>query len=98
MKEVMDYATGIQHVGIPCKSIEETKEFYEKLGFYIKHEKTIRDGKQKVCFLEYMGLVLECYEDEVALKAGAIDHIAIDVNDIEGCYALCKEQGYRFYR
>ena len=25
MKEVMDYATGIQHVGIPCKSIEETK-------------------------------------------------------------------------
>lgn len=94
MKEVMDYATGIQHVGIPCKSIEETKEFYEKLGFYIKHEKTIRDGKQKVCFLEYMGLVLECYEDEVALKAGAIDHIAIDVNDIEGCYALCKEQGY----
>lgn len=27
MKEVMDYATGIQHVGIPCKSIEETKSF-----------------------------------------------------------------------
>lgn len=90
----MDYATGIQHIGIPCKNIEETKLFYLNLGFHVKHEKTIRDGKQKVCFLEFGNLVLECYEDVCAEMSGAIDHFAIDVKNIDACYKLCQQQGY----
>lgn len=90
----MMYATGIQHIGIPCENIVETKAFYESLGFSVKHEKTIREGKQRVCFLQYNNLVLECYEDSCPKKSGAIDHFAIDVKNIDECYALCVQQGY----
>lgn len=96
MKEnLLDYATGIQHIGIPTKDLQKTKDFYTKLGFDIHHEKTIRDGKQNVCFLKFHNLILECYEDEMATGvSGAIDHIAIDVKNIEECFELCKKQGY----
>ena len=47
MKEVMDYATGIQHVGIPCKSIEETKEF----GYISKMVNSRNRINEKIIFL-----------------------------------------------
>lgn len=34
-----DYATGIQHIGIPTKDMEASKQFYGKLGFEIAYEK-----------------------------------------------------------
>lgn len=80
-----DYATGIQHLGIPTKDIGVTKAFYKTLGFEIAYE-TDNDGK-KVCFLKMKNLVLEVYEsDEVAGKTGALDHVAIDVKNIEQVY------------
>lgn len=42
---------------------------------------------QKVAFLKLENLVIETYEsDEATMKVGAIDHIAIDVKDIEETY------------
>lgn len=40
-----DYATGIQHIGIPTKDMEATQSFYEKLGFEAAFE-TVNDGNQ----------------------------------------------------
>ena len=31
--EIKDFCTGVQHIGIPTKDIEETIRFYEQLGF-----------------------------------------------------------------
>lgn len=96
MKEkLLDYATGIQHIGIPTLDLQKTKDFYTGLGFTIHHEKCIREGTQNVCFLKFNNLILECYEDETAPGvSGAIDHFAIDVKNIDECFALCKELGY----
>lgn len=93
---LMSYATGIQHIGIPAEDLEKTKAFYEGLGFTVYHEKVIRDGTQHVTFLKYNNLILEVYEESETKKiSGAIDHFAIDVKNIEECFALCKKQGYQ---
>lgn len=80
-----DYATGIQHVGIPTKDMDATKKFYEDLGFEAVFE-TVND-EARVCFLKMYNLVMEVYESEDAAgKIGAIEHVAIDVTDIEQVY------------
>ena len=80
-----DYATGIQHVGIPTKDMDATKKFYEDLGFEAAFA-TVND-EARVCFLKMYNLVMEVYESEDAAgKIGAIEHVAIDVTDIEQVY------------
>ena len=87
-----NYATGIQHIGIPTKDMEATKAFFAKLGFEPAFE-TVNEGA-KVAFLKLENLVIETYEsDEATMKAGAIDHVAIDVKDIEKVYELINHAG-----
>lgn len=88
--ELKEQLTGIQHIGIPTNDIEETIAFYKKLGFDI----AFRTVNEKVAFLKLNTLVVETYENKAAaLKAGAIDHVAIDVKDIEAVYALINQEG-----
>lgn len=95
METVLQYATGIQHIGIPTTNLNKTIAFYTSLGFQKHHEKTIRNGTQNVCFLKFENLILECYEEEkTPMQPGAIDHIAIDVKNIDACYTSAKKQGY----
>lgn len=83
---------GLQHIGVPTKNIEETIEFYGKLGFEIAFQ-TVNDGG-KVAFLKMENLVVETYENEDAtMKSGAVDHIALDVKDIEKVYELINQEG-----
>lgn len=80
-----NYATGIQHIGIPTKDMEATKAFYAKLGFEPAFE-TLNDGA-KVAFLKLEKLSdRDLRTDEATMKVGAIDIIAIDVKDIEETY------------
>ena len=83
---------GLQHIGVPTKNIEETIEFYGKLGFEIAFQTVDDDGK--VAFLKLGNLVIETYENEDAtMKSGAVDHIALDVKDIEKVYELINQEG-----
>ena len=83
---------GLQHIGVPTKNMEETIAFYGKLGFEIAFE-TVNDG-DRVVFLKFGSLVIETYESKDAtMKSGAIDHIAIDVKDIEKVYAMINQAG-----
>ena len=80
-----DYTTGIQHVGIPTKDFIASKAFYEKLGFTPAYE-TVNDGA-KVSFMRLGNLTFEIYEsDNAAQCIGGIEHIALDVKDIEQVY------------
>lgn len=88
-----DNATGVQHIGIPTNDIEETIAFYHKLGF----ETLLRTDAtgEKVAFLGLKNLVVETYQNGEAVgHPGAIDHIAIDVADIEAAYAEVTGMGY----
>ena len=72
--------------------MEETITFYEKLGFETAFE-TVNDGN-RVVFLKFASLVIETYESrDTAMKSGAIDHIALDVKDIEKTYELINQEG-----
>lgn len=87
-----NYATGIQHVGIPTENLETTVQFYERLGFQIVFETSNPDTLQQVVFLQLETLVIEAYEsDHTEKKTGAIDHIAINVHNIDNVYKyICR--------
>lgn len=92
--DLLNYATGIQHIGIPTNDIETTIAFYKKLGFEIAFETVNKEADERVAFLKLGTLVVETYENKAAkLEAGAIDHVAIDVKDIEEVYSYINENG-----
>lgn len=86
-------ATGIQHLGVPTHDLEKTIDFYSKLGF----ETTWRSGPDspdQVAFLKLGTLVIETYlAQDVAMQAGAIDHVALNVQDVEAAFSFCKNLG-----
>ena len=85
---------GVQHIGIPTNDIENTIEFYQKLGFEIAFRTVNEEENEKVVFLKLHTLVIETYENKAAvMQSGAIDHIAIDVKDIEKVYAMINQAG-----
>jgi len=89
-----EYLNGLQHIGLPTSNIQDTIDFYEDLGFELIYDTKVDDVK--VAFLDLNGLVIETYEtDDPALKAGAVNHLAIDVSDIDECFKIAKEKGYK---
>lgn len=86
------YTTGIQHIGIPTNDIEKTIEFYNNLGFEIVLQTINEEADEKVAFLKLKTIVIETYENRQAkLANGAIDHVAINVKDIEEVYHYIEE-------
>ncbi|MDB2176009.1 VOC family protein [Blautia wexlerae] len=85
---------GIQHIGIPTNDIEATIDFYKALGFEIAFRAVNEEADEEVAFLKLNTLVVETYENKAAkMEAGAIDHMAIDVKDIEKVYEMINQAG-----
>lgn len=92
--ELKKLMNGIQHIGIPTNDIEATISFYEKLGFEVALRTVNEEADEKVAFLKLNTLVIETYENKaVKMEAGAIDHVAIDVTDVQKVYELIEEAG-----
>lgn len=92
--DVKDFCTGIQHIGIPTNNIKETIEFYERLGFIV--ELQTKNNEEQVAFLRLHNVVIETYENkQAAMCDGSINHVALDVKNIDGLFALMKEKGFR---
>lgn len=90
---IKNYCTGLQHIGIPTDNVEKTMEFYQSLGFSTAH--MYQKDDLYVVFMKMENLILELYASEEAGKRlGVIDHIAIDVTDIEECFAEIIRMGY----
>lgn len=92
---------GMQHLGIPVRNIEKSKNWYiEILGFQVIYETKIDsdDGNIAVAFLKAHNLTIEMYqlsgkelEEIKSRKHGHLDHLAFDVDDIEAVYEkLCN--------
>lgn len=82
--------TGIQHLGIPTGDLKKTIEFYQGLGFEV-----IWQNPGEVAFLQNGTLVIETYAvDDPAMKSGAIDHVALNVQDIEAAWKDAQACGY----
>ena len=75
-------ATGLQHIGVPTNDIEATLRFYTALGFEVAHRAD--NNGELVAFLKLGDLVVETYQNFKAVgAAGAVDHIAINVTDVD---------------
>lgn len=81
---ISDYATGLQHVGVPTRDLEQSRRFYQQLGFVPAMQ--TRNGDQRVEFFRLGTLVVEVWEDHAAGHVGAIDHFTVDVTDIQPVY------------
>jgi lactoylglutathione lyase len=88
-------ASGVQHIGIPTNNMEATTRFYEGLGFQTVLS-THGKSNEKVIFFRLGNLTIETYENQSAVgKTGAIDHIALDVADIDKAFAIAMTNGYQ---
>ena len=91
---IAQYITGIQHIGLPAKNLNATVRFYEGLGFQTVH-KTATPVGVPVVFLQLGSCVLECWEEaQTAGKASAIDHLSLDVHDVDKLYEEVRAAGY----
>jgi catechol 2,3-dioxygenase-like lactoylglutathione lyase family enzyme len=87
--------SGIQHVGIPTNDIQKTILFYEGIGFETVYQTVNKEANEKVAFLQSGDLIMEIYENKQAkMKSGAIDHIALNVTDIDSVFDCVKGKGY----
>ena len=79
------YTTGLQHIGIPTNSLDASMEFYQGLGFELFFK------TDRVIFMKLHGLLIELYESEdLSRKSGCIDHISINVKDVESLFEQMK--------
>jgi catechol 2,3-dioxygenase-like lactoylglutathione lyase family enzyme len=91
--KISDYATGIQHFGIPTKDMAKTVSFYQELGFETALSTYLEDTKQNVNFLKLGNLVVEIYDSkDAAMCYGGIEHVAIDVTDIQKVFDMICEK------
>lgn len=93
--EIKEQINGIQHIGIPTNDIKKTVNFYKGIGFEVSLETSNEATQEKVAFLKMKNLMIETYENGcAAMKAGAIDHIAMDVTGIDSLFREVKAAGY----
>ena len=87
---IKDYLTGLQHIGIPTRDVAATVVFYQSLGFRLTWQTEGGD----VAFLRLADLTIETYLGDTNPRAGAIDHLTINVTDINKVFSEAKAGGY----
>ncbi len=95
MMDASKFVTGIQHIGLPTGDFEKTIRFYKSLGFSVALRTEDPANGKKVAFLQLKNLTIETYEsDAPAGRPGAIDHVALDVSDIDETFRIIQAGGY----
>lgn len=100
MKEI----TGINHIGIRVKNLEESRKFYEQLGFEFLVGPV---GPEPVAILEHasgvnINLILNGDQEiaenilmDVEKKYPGYTHVALDVSDIEAVQKKVEKLGIK---
>jgi catechol 2,3-dioxygenase-like lactoylglutathione lyase family enzyme len=93
---------GLQHLGLPVTNIERSKAFFANIGFKEIMNKDL-PGKSEnvhVVMIQLDGLTIEMYQLEyeerqmIAKRSdGHIDHIALDVMNINQAYDDIRSAG-----
>lgn len=93
MSTLNKHITGLQHIGIPTADVKNTVRYYEQLGFSCYWQSDPKSGMD-VAFLELGSCKIEAYHSgSPELKNGSIDHIALNVTDIESVFSDIKAKG-----
>jgi lactoylglutathione lyase len=93
---------GLQHLGLPVTDLERSKDFYARLGFTEAMRADIQPQGEiiRVAMMQHENFTIELYQlgeqerQEIAKRTdGHIDHVALNVLDIEQAYAEIKSAG-----
>lgn len=90
----MAYFKGISHVGITTQDFVQSVDLYEKLGFQLINQEDNQGSK--VGFLQLNDLLIELYEAPINPVNGAINHLALDTDDIQAAYDYVHQLGFEF--
>lgn len=89
---------GLAHVGLFILDVERSKEFYTNvLHFEVVFE--VQNTEVKVVFVKNGNLILELVEflnEKTKRTDGLVDHVAINVNNIENVVEKLRERGIVF--
>jgi lactoylglutathione lyase len=97
-----DNLQGLQHLGLPVTDLERSKAFYTQLGFTETMRMDIQPKVKviRVAMMQHKNFTIELYQlgeeerREIAKRNdGHIDHVALNVLDIEQAYADIKAAG-----
>ena len=89
--------TGLAHIGIMVKDMEASIRFYrDVLGFELTEQAQV--GASKLAFLNIGTCLLELVQaaDYAPRPTGVVDHIAIEVTDIENLVCQLTEHRIAF--
>ncbi|MCD6355939.1 MAG: VOC family protein [Anaerolineaceae bacterium] len=95
---------GFQHLAFFVTDIERSKKFYKEFGFVEKlvDEIPLDPEPVKLAFIDLNGFTLELVElpgemrNQVAAREdGHIDHVALNVKDIDKAYAELTAAGFK---
>ena len=87
----MNGIKGLSHIGIRVKNIEQSIDFYKRLGFTLDKEVSIH---VRIAFMSAGTCLIELIERKPEADCtGIIDHIAIEVCGIEDVIAASKANG-----
>lgn len=96
MTDLKQFSEGVQHIGIPVSDIDKTIEFYESLGFEPALITENKPANERVAFMRLGNLIIEAYGNKSTEKrSGTIDHIALDVKNIDALYESIRNEGHR---
>lgn len=93
----------LQHIGIPVTNIRQSEAFYQQLGFQKATYSAFdhNDGKGQMVMMKLNDILLELYQlpesdlQEIRQrKDGHVDHVALDVEDIDKTYEALKEASF----
>lgn len=101
----MSNLKGLAHIGLYTEDIEVSKKFYvENLGFKLEYE-TVSEKPDnqwlKMAFVNLNGMVIELlqHSDKAKAKsgnAGCVDHLTIEVKNLNQVMADLKQKGIVF--
>lgn len=98
MRELVKH---LAHIGYQVSNLERSLAFYLPLGFEVKsrYSKTASIGEIEVAFIELGGVLLELYQLPQAegfdVPRCGIDHIALEVSDLQAVAARLETLGYK---
>lgn len=95
---------GLAHIGVHTADMEKSIQFYtEVLGLELTHQKDLvrPNGTTRLAFVNAGSLIIELIQPADVSgvkerKAGIVDHIAIEVDDIDHVIQSLKEKGVEF--
>ena len=100
---MVDNILGIQHLGMPSPDLEKSEKWYSEILGFEKIEEKVVQGRAHAIFMKKGNLVLEMYytneeemEEVKQRKHGFIDHVALNVKDIDVMWDYMKKTDVEF--